>query len=76
MRRVQENGSIWYYDEYNRLTVEIPDRGGCEMDIQLTLPKTQRTYWSPETQTFVSYGRARQLGIDTNNEPIIHIKHK
>lgn len=71
-----ENGSTWSYDQNNKLTVEISDREGCEMDLQLILPKTQRTYWSSETYTFVSYSRARQLGINTDDEPIIHVKYE
>ena len=60
--------------ENGKLTVEVLPREGCPMDIEELLPKTQRTFWNPETGDFVSYQRARQLGLNTDQpEPEVYI---
>lgn len=68
------HGSVWNYDEKGNLTVEVAPQETCPMDIESVLPKTQRTYWNPDTCDFVSYQRARQLGIDTDSpEPEVYL---
>lgn len=59
----------------NIIEAELGPREGCAMDEQEKKPKTQREYWNSETQTMVSYQRARQLGINTEEEPPIHLKY-
>ena len=69
--RLFENGrrSIWTYNldkqPYGPISVEIiyPPGYICDADIEDELPITKRTFWNPETETFVGYGRAKQLKL-------------
>lgn len=63
------------YEDGRQIAVEIKHHADakCPMDIESLLPKTQRTYWNQATESYVSYQRARQLGINTDIEPEIHI---
>ena len=71
------HGSTWTINDKDQLSVDVAPSEGCPMDIETLLPKTQRTYWNPETCDFVSYQRARQLGIDTDREePEIYMQTK
>ena len=65
---ILNNSNITFKDNRIISIEKIDNNEGCAMDIQEKLPKTQRSYWSPETCTFVSYTRARQLGLDTDKE--------
>ena len=69
--RISEDGrkSIWTYDldkhPYGPISVEIiyPSGYKCDADIEENLPISKRTFWNPETETFVGYSRAKQLGL-------------
>lgn len=37
-------------------------------EIEEKLPITKRTFWNPETESLVSYGRAQQLGLVKKNK--------
>lgn len=71
IEHIKEDGrkSIWKFDTeknpYGPISVEIvyPSDYLCDADIEDTLPITKRNYWNPETETFVGYGRAKQLGL-------------
>lgn len=61
--------SIWTFDldknPHGPTLVEIKYPSGykCDADIEENLPISKRTFWNPETETFVSYSRAKQLGL-------------
>jgi len=61
--------NIWTYDldkqPYGPVSVEIiyPPGYKCDAEIEDELPITKRTFWNPDTETFVGYGRAKQLGL-------------
>jgi hypothetical protein len=61
--------SIWTYDlnksSNGPISVEIKYPLGykCDAEIEDKLPITKRTFWNPGTETFVGYGRAKQLGL-------------
>ena len=61
-------------DNMRQVGVEIihPADAECAMDVEEKLHKSKKTYWNLATQSFVSYARARQLKIDTDNEPPIY----
>jgi hypothetical protein len=61
--------SVWTYNldknPNGPIFVEIkyPSEYKCDAEIEDELPITKRTFWNPETETFVGYGRAKQLGL-------------
>jgi hypothetical protein len=61
--------SIWTYNLDKSLngpiSVEIKYPSGykCDADIEENLPISKRTFFNPETETFVGYSRAKQLGL-------------
>jgi hypothetical protein len=61
--------SIWKYDMDkfingpSSIEIKYPPGYKCDAEIEDELPITKRTFWNPETETFVGYGRAKQLGL-------------
>lgn len=68
---ISEDGKkrIWTYNldkhPYGPASVEIiyPSGYKCDADIEENLPISKRTFFNPETETFVGYSRAKQLGL-------------
>jgi hypothetical protein len=61
--------SIWTYDldksPNGPISVETKYPSGykCDADIEENLPISKRTFFNPETETFIGYSRAKQLGL-------------
>jgi len=61
--------SIWTFDTekniHGPISVELiyPSNYLCDAEVEDTLPITKRNFWNPATETFVGYGRAKQLGL-------------
>lgn len=70
------NGSVWTFDTEKStrgpISVEI-NKEGCAMDVEDALPKSAKTFWNPATLSFVSYATARQLGLNTDEEPAVYL---
>ena len=61
--------AVWSYDLSQNpngpISVELfyPSDYKSDVEIEETLPITKRTFWNPNTQSFVAYARAKQLGL-------------
>jgi hypothetical protein len=61
--------STWTYNKsknpYGPISVELtyPDNYKCDAELEDKLPITKQTFWNPDTESFVGYGRAKQLGL-------------
>lgn len=61
--------STWIYDKsknpYGPISVELtyPDNYKCDAELEDKLPITKQTFWNSDTESFVGYGRAKQLGL-------------
>jgi len=60
---------IWYYnlDKFLNGPVKVdiiyPAKYKSFVEINEELPPTKRKYFNPETEDYVGYGRAKQLGL-------------